>query len=141
MRMYYIFDVKDEIMELYKDNPSSLFKILNSIYYMHREDLNYGFNLFKQLTNKIDTIKLNRELYIKYHKELIYTRNNNEHIINNLYEDEISILKVNKSHLLLQSNNNYSSFFNILNEYNYFVCDFLSKDFFFIDELHKKTLL
>ena len=45
MRMFYIFDIKDDIKYLYKDNPNNLFKILNSIYYMHLEDVNYGFNL------------------------------------------------------------------------------------------------
>ena len=66
-----------------------------------------------------------------------YSKINNEHIINDLYNDEVSILKVKKSHLLLQSNKSYSSFFKILYGYNkhYFVCDFLEKDFFFISDI------
>ena len=50
MRMYYIFNIKENIYNLYKDNPSSLYKVLENIYYMHREELNYGFNLFKQMS-------------------------------------------------------------------------------------------
>ena len=140
MRMYYIFNIKKDIAELYQSSPSSLYKILESIYFMHREDLNYGFNLFKQITDKIKVNDLNNNIYIKLHKELQYSKIDKEHIINDLYHDEVSILKVKSSHLLLESNKSYSSFFKILNEYNsnYFVCDFMEKDFFFISDIMEK---
>ena len=137
MRMYYIFNIKKDILSLYKNSPSSLYRILESIYYMHQEDLNYGFNLFKQLTDKIKVMELNNYLYINLHKELPYSKINNEHIMNDLYHDEVSVLKVKSSHMVLQANKSYSSFFKILNNYhhNYFVCDFLEKDFFFLNDV------
>ena len=124
-------------MELYKDNPSNLYKILESIYYMDSEEINYGFNLFKQLCLGIDTIELNNKLYLKMHNDLVYTKIDNEHIINNLYKDEVSILKVKKSHLILESNSSYSSFFSLLNKYNknYFICDFKENDYFFLQDM------
>lgn len=138
MRMYYIFNVKNDIANLYRSSPSSLYKILESIYFMHREEADYGFNIFKQITNKIKVTEINNDLYIKMHKELIYTKINSEHIINDLYHDEVSILKVKSSHLLLESNKSYSSFFGILNSINanYFICDFKEKDFFFISDIN-----
>lgn len=141
MRIYYIFNIKDEIAKLYKKNPKDLFKILENIYYMQEEDANYGFNIFNQLTNIIKVDELNNELFIKLHKDMVYSKIKNEHIINNLYQDEVSILKVKKAYLLLESNKSYSSFFKILYEdnSNYFICDFKEKDFFFIDDI--KTFL
>ena len=134
--MYYIFNVKDDIAKLYQDNPSSLYKILENIYYMHEEEVNYGFNIFKQLTNKIKVRELDNEIYIKLHKDLIYSKIDGEHVINDLYHDEVSILKVKSSHILLKSNKNYASFFKILSIYhNYFVCDFKEKDFFFVNDI------
>ncbi len=137
MRMFYIFDIKKDIYELYYNNPSNLFKILENIYYMHEEDINYGFSIFKQLTNRINITKINNEIYIKLHKDLVYTKIDNEHIINDLYHDEVSILKIKNANLLLESNKNYSSFFKILNilNYHFFICDFKEKDFFFINDL------
>ena len=43
-----------------------------------------------------------KNIFVKYHKEMIYTKLGNEHIINNLFKDEISILtiKVNKFYIL-----------------------------------------
>ena len=137
MRMYYIFNVKKDIAKLYKNSPSSLYKILESIYFMHKEEASYGFNLFKQITDRIKVEDLSNNIYVKLHNELQYSKLDKEHIINDLYHDEVSILKIKSSHLLLESNKSYSSFFNILNNYNdsYFVCDFKEKDFFFISDI------
>ena len=72
------------------------------------------------------------------HNDLVYTKIDNEHIINNLYKDEVSILKIKKSHLVLDSNTSYSSFFSFLNEYNtnLFICDFTNNDYFFLEKMH-----
>lgn len=137
MRMFYIFEIKKEIKELYINNPSSLYKILSSIYYMHKEDVNYGFNLFNQITNKLKVLEISNQLYIEMHTNIVYTKNGNEHVINDLYRNEISILKVRKSHIMIQSNKSYNKFFDFLLNYNdnYFVCDFLENDFFFISDI------
>ena len=137
MRMFYVFNVKSEIVNLYKDKPASLYKILENIYYMHQEDINYGFAIFKQLTTRNKVLELSNTIYIKLHKDLVYSKIDNEHVINDLYHDEVSILKIKNSHLIIESNKSISSFFKILNEINsnYFVCDFKEKDFFFMNNL------
>lgn len=141
MRRFYIFNIRSELMSLYKENPSNLYKILNSIYEMKEEELTYAYNLFKQISSSIDTLTLNNKLYLKMHNDLVYTKIDNEHIINNLYKDEVSVLKVKKSHLVLDSNTSYSSFFNFLNNYNsnFFICDFKTGDYFFLDEIEVKV--
>ena len=137
MRIYYVFNLKSEIKKLYQDKPASLYKILENIYYMHQEDVNYGFAIFRELTNKNKILELSNTIYIKLHKDLVYSKINNEHIINDLYHDEVSILKIKNSHLIIESNKSISSFFKILNSINnnYFVCDFKEKDFFFMDKI------
>ena len=104
---------------------------------MEEDEFTYGFNLFKQICIGIDNLELNNKLYLRMHNDLVYTKLDNEHIINNLYKDEVSILKVKRSHIVLECNNSYSSFFSLLNKYNnnYFVCDFKEKDFFFLNEI------
>ena len=137
MRRFYIFSIREELLTLYKDNASNLYKILESIYKMKENDLTYGYNLFKQICVSIDNLGLNNKLYLKMHNDLVYTKINNEHIINNLYKDEVSILKIKKSHLIIDCNNSYSSFFAFLNQdnKNYFVCDFQNNDFFFLNNI------
>lgn len=137
MRNYYVFKIKKEFYNLYKDNPSSLYNILKHLYYMRKCELTYGFNLFKQITMPILKNDLDKKIYIKYHNEMTYSKNGDEHIINNLYKDEVSILTIKKSYILINANKNYSSFFKILNEYNndFFVCDFTNQDYFFISNI------
>ena len=137
MKLYYVFNIKKEIVNLYKDKPASLYRILENIYYMHEEDINYGFNIFKQLTHRNKVLELSNNLYIKLHKDLVYSKIGDEHIINDLYHDEVSILKIKNSHLIIESNKSMPSFFKILLDINtnYFICDFKDKDFFFISEI------
>ena len=137
MRLYYVFNVKNDIANIYKDKPSSLYKILENIYFMHQEEVNYGFNIFKQLTNRIKIRDISNNIYDKLHKDLVYSKTEDEHIINDLYHDEVSILKIKNSHILIESNKSFSSFFKLLNEINksFFVCDFKEKDFFFISDV------
>ena len=108
MRNYYIFRIKREFVNLYRDSPSSLFNVLKHLYYMKRCDASYGFNLFNQLTMKIDKDKLDREIYIRYHNEMVYSKNKEEHIINNLYKDEVSILTIKNAYIYVNTNNNYT---------------------------------
>lgn len=137
MRIYYIFDIREEYISLYNDSPKSLFNVLYQLYYMRKKDVEYGFNMFKQLTNKINKEKIDRDIFIKLHNKMTYVKKGNNHIINNLYKDEISALKVKNSYILINSNKNYTDFFNILlkENPNYFVCDFINKDYFFLSNI------
>ena len=137
MRRFYIFNIRRELMTLYRENPDNLYKVLDSLYKMSSEELTYGYNLFKQICVGIDTLAVSNKLYLKLHNDLVYTKIDNEHIINNLYKDEVSVLKIKKSHLILDCNGSYSSFFNLLNEFSstFFVCDFQSRDYFFLSDI------
>ena len=137
MRTFYIFKMKKEFVSLYQNSTGSLYNVLKHLYYMKRHEMSYGFNLFQQLTEKIDKNKLDREIYIKYHDEMVYSKNHDEHIINNLYKDEISILIIKSTYILINANRNYSSFFTILESLGdeYFVCDFVSQDYFWINDI------
>lgn len=137
MRTYYIFKIKKEFYNLYKNNPSSLYNILRHLYYMKRYELNYGYNLYKQLTNSLPKFKLDKSIFIKYHNDFTYSKQDNNHIINNLYKDEISILTIKKTYILLNTSKNYSTFFKELKDYSIelFICDFNNQDYFWINNI------
>ncbi len=136
-RVFYVFSVKEEFVSLYRNNPSTLYNTLKQIYYMHQEDINYGFTLFSQLVRKIDKEDLDRDLFLRLHKEVCYNKRENKHIINHLYKDEVSVLEVKKTHLKLETNKEISSYFDVLLNYdwNYFLCDFKNQDFFWLASL------
>lgn len=134
MKVYYIFKLKDEITELYKDTPSVLYNILRNIYYLDREEVDYGYNLFKQLTLPVEKNRLDRELFIKFHGDIPYFKRKDIHYINNLYKNEVSRLSISKSYLKLEVEQNFSTFFRILKDEdnNLFACSFQKCDFFFL---------
>ena len=143
MKVYYIFRLKKEFINLYKDNPSVLFNILKSIYFLDKTEVDYGYNLFNQLISPYKKNELDKNLYVKLHKEIPYSKRKDTHCINNLYKDEISRLVVNNFYLKLEVEQENSSFFEILNQEldNLFVCYFKNIDFFFLSEYLRKELV
>lgn len=134
MRIYFVFKIKEEYIDLYKDTPNTLYNILNQMYYMKRNEMGYGFNLFNQMIDRIDKFDLDKYLYVLLHTKMKYSKKGDEHILNNLYKDEVSVLKVKSTHILINSNKSYTEFFVFLNQYdpNLFVCDFNNHDYFFL---------
>lgn len=137
MRIYYVFDIRSEYVDLYKETPNSLYNVLHQLYYMRKKDLEYGFNMFKQLANRIDKEELDKNIFLKLHNKMTYVKKGDNHIINNLYKDEVSALKVKHSYILINTNKSYTDFFNTLalDNRNYFVCDFINNDYFFLSNI------
>ena len=137
MREFYLFRVKEEFKALYKTNQVILYHIFKQIYFLPKEDIEYGYSLFKQLTMKIDKEKLDQELFLRLHGSIPYSKNENIHLINNLYRDEVSQMIIKHSYIQIQSNKDFTEFFEQLNlfDHNYFVCDFKNQDYFFLEDI------
>ena len=136
MKVYYIFKLKDEFVNLYSDTPSVLYNILKTIFYLEKEEIEYGYNLFTQLIIPFNKSEFDKELFIDLHQDIPYSKRKDTHYINNLYLNEVSRLNVGNYYLKLEVEQNFSSFFKILNRKsnNLFVCCFKKTDFFFLDD-------
>ena len=140
MKEFYIFNIKKEFARLYKDKPSQLFFIFNRIYYMKEIDAQYGYNLFEQISNFYNKEEVNDFITNKYIDKIMYSSTNNEHIINNLFLNEISVLKVKSSNIKIETNTDNPTFFQDLKEYSnsLFVCNFKEQDYFFLKSYKTK---
>ena len=141
MKEYYVFNIRKEFAKLYIDKPGELFYIFNRIYYMKAIDKEYGYNLFEQISLFYDKKQINNFITKEYVDKIMYSYNNNEHIINNLFLNEISILKVKSSILKIESNHDNPSFLKSLNKYpgNLFICNFKDQDYFFLKRKKEKA--
>ena len=141
MKEFYIFNVKDEFYKLYKDKPSELFFIFNRIYYMKPSDKEYGYNLFTQISNFYKKDEINKLFKNKYSDKIMYSYNDNEHVINNLFLNEISILTVKNSNIRIESNIDRPSFLEQLREIkgSFFVCNFKEQDYYFLAKKRVKN--
>lgn len=136
MKVYFIFDLKEEFIRLYKGNERVLYNILKQIYFLDKDELTFGYNLFSQLTNTIDKVEIDRKIFLQYHQDIPYSKKGQIHYINNLYKDEISRLEVKRCYIKLESEQSFSTFFSIIKNFseNYFVCDFQNQNYFFLTE-------
>lgn len=143
MRVYYVFIVNDYFASFYNLKPSSLYRIFEQIYNLNNNDIILGYRIFEQIAVPFNKLNVNEYIYNRHSGELSYSRNVNQHIIKNLYFDEISKLTVYNSHLKIKSNINYPTFIDTLRafEHNIFVCDFINKDYFWLDKVTKEALV
>ena len=139
MKELYIFNVKEDFYKLYKNKQGELFYIFNRIYHMKEVEKEYGYNLFCQISNFMDKEKVNDLILDHYRDKIMYSSNGNEHIINNLFLNEISILTVKNSNIRIETNTDKPSFIEDLKnlKMHLFVCDFKEQDYYFI--VRKRT--
>ena len=143
MRTYYAFIIKDSLMHFYSKRPYSLYRILEQIYRLKSSDIRLGERLLEQVTRPFGITKINNYIYKKHFDELEYSRIDDGHMIKNLYSEEITFLKAFNSHVRIKTNNDYSSFFSSIQEFdsNIFVCDFENEDFFWINKFNFETVV
>ena len=141
MSEFYIFSVKEAFYKLYKNNPGELFYVYNRIYNMKKSDKDYGYNLFCQISDFLDKKYINTLIKAQYKDKIMYSNSDNEHIINNLFLNEISILTVKNCTIKIESNIDNPSFFDSLKKSNMFlfVCNFKDKNYFFINKTKSKV--
>ena len=137
MKIYYIFNIKKELLDLYINTPSVLYNFFYQIYISNKNDLNYSNSIFRQISNKYNKEFLDLKIYLKMHNKMRYLKRNEDHIINDIWKNEISIMKIKKSYIIINSNNNFTEFFNIINYYykDCLVCDFINQSYFYLRDI------
>ncbi|MDD2490366.1 MAG: sporulation inhibitor of replication protein SirA [Bacilli bacterium] len=143
MRVYYAFIVNEYFANFYNTKPSALYKIFDQIYNLSNQDVVLGYRIFEQIAIPFNKNNINEYIYSKHCGELSYSRNLNKHIINNLYFDEQTKVTVYNSHIKIKSNINYPTIIDTLREFedNIFICDFINKDYFWLDQIKTDNLV
>lgn len=137
MRTFYIFKIKKHFAILTRNNPYSLFKTIEEIYKLKESELKKTRNIFKYIQDTIDTDNINIQIYNQYKNKYTYTKFKDIHTINNYYTKEKSRLTINKTYMLLRTNEQIPSFLKTLTntKQDMFACDFENKDFFWLEDL------
>lgn len=136
MRTFYLFKIKQSYKELTKNNPYNLYKAIENIYYLKQEELTYFYNFFTQIKENFNKETLDNNIFEYYKNKYTYTKVNDTHMIYDYYTEEKSKLIINNSYLYIKSTKNIPTFLKaIIRKENIFVCDFDSKDYFWLEEL------
>ena len=137
LRIFYVFNLNNEVYDVYKNTPSVIFNFFKNIYFLNKEDLNYSSTIFRKVANCFNKEKLDLKIYVMLHNKMRYLKKGCEHIINDLYHDDISIMKIKQTYIVINCNKSFTEFFKIINsEYaNCFVCDFINEDYFYLSKI------
>lgn len=136
MRTFYIFKIKNEYATLTKNNPYSLFRMLEFIYNLDKNEVSRGADLFYKMVESLNNKSLDVQLFKKHKENYFYTKFKNIHQVNNFYKKEESKLIVRTHYLLLESSIIKPTFLEDLQDLpNLFLCDFENKDYFWLEKL------
>ncbi len=136
MRTFYIFYINKEFKTLTKDNPYNLYKILENIYLLDKNDVNLGIDLFDQIAIPFEKNRVNTFIYDNFKNNDFYSKNFNTHKMYNKYRDERFKIETHLAYISLKTNINKKTIFEkIFLNPNLFVCDFKNKDYFWVDKI------
>lgn len=136
MRKFFVFNINDEMTILSKKNPYNIYKALEQIYKMKKNDLIVGTNIYEQLVSIININKLSDEIFNQYKNNDYYSKFNNRHTFYNKYRPERTKMIIKNSYLVIESDAIFPDFLKCLSKkQNFFACDFENKDYFWLDEL------
>lgn len=140
MRIYYIFSIKNDIYEITRNKTQNLYNALEKIHLMSNDQLLLSYKMYDKIIKPMD--KNNIDLLIKSinRDNINYTCFNNTHIINDFYTSESTKLMINNTYIKIKSNASYPSFFKDIKKLpNFFVCDFINMDYFYLNEISNHT--
>ncbi len=139
MKTYYIFKINSYFAYVYQDKPYKIYKMLEELYYSKEYDIMLTYRMYEQLAIPFSKSKLNKYIYEVYKGCNNYLHNQNIHILNT--KTSSSKLIVGSANLKIKSTVNYPTFLDIIMSYsnNLFVCDFINKDYFWLDKIRKNN--
>lgn len=138
MRTYYVFKINKYFSYVYKNKPYKIYKTIEEIYHVKEYDMVLTYKIYEQIALTFNKTKLNEYFNEVYKGNNFYHKNNNTHIYSDNYE--YTKLVVTNSNLKIKSNINNPIFFKDINNCydNIFICDFINKDYFWLDKVIKK---
>ena len=139
MREYYLFHIKQDVYELYRNDGYMLYQTLENIYKLKAKNLNYGISLYKQLCIPFNLQILKNYLYKKYDNHV--KKIGDIYLLVNNYICEETLVKLGPSRIYIKSNVNLPRILKVFEFYNQkiFICDFKNRDFFWLTKQYNKN--
>ena len=138
MRKYYLFIIKQDIYNKYKNKSYILYKILENLYNLNSYNFSYGIKIYNQICSPF-AVKVLKN-YIN--EKIVFFKVNEKVIkINSIYED--TYLNIKYSCVIIKTNANIPNILKIFNIYNKYIliCDFKNKDYFWLNNIIKTTFI
>ncbi len=140
MRHFYVFKINPSVSKVFKNRPYEVFHTLEMLYYRN-DDIHFGNRFVRQLIFPISIKELDIMLFKKFKNNYFYMKYKNVHSVHDFYRKESTVLSLYKTFIRLDTNVIKPCFLKELQEYNnFFVCDFESKDYFWLDSFKQSAV-
>ncbi len=138
MRTYYLFEINETFRKLYAKRTEYLFEILEQIYNSRTHEYKMLYHFFSQLVEPLEQDYVKKCLYQQYANIKICS----DHVfeLENIYTGEKTKILIGNTYIKIKTNILLPAIFKT-EALDYFVCDFASKDYFWLKELHTKALV
>ena len=132
MRKYYFFMVKNKYIKIYKNKSYVLYKILEKLYKVRKQDLIKASKIYNDMFLNISVSLLDNYFYSKDYIK----------IKDRLYKIDNTYIKLMYPCIIVKTNKSIPKIFKILNVYNknFFVCDFKNIDYFWLNDFLSKHI-
>ena len=136
MRKYYLFIIKKEYYNLYRNNSESLYKTLENLFFMKNNNISYGISIYNQICQTFNVDVLDN--YFHTRKNFYIRRNKRKILVDSYLENERYIIELMYPCAIIYCNKNLPKVLKILNYYDprIFICNFDNKDFFWNNNSH-----
>ncbi len=137
VRTFYVYNINDYFSSVYDNYPYKLYKMLEDAYCMQKYSKRNSRELYEQIIVNYNKLFVNNYLIANNKFDIYYYNRDNKHLISG--RNEYSKLMVTSYCLKIKSSVNYPKFFDTIYKYsdNIFVCDYINKDFFWLNKIIK----
>ena len=136
MRTFYIFKIKKYLAILANNHPYLLYKTIENIYNLKESQVSEGIAKFRRIKDNFNEYTVNNNLFNYYKNKPSYTNFKNVHMINDFFSEERTKLIVNRTFLVIRTNEEIPTFLKTMkHNNNLFVCDFINKDYFWLNQI------
>jgi len=106
MRVFYLFDVNENVRNMYDEYPFKLYKMFEDVYFFSKYDLKVALGMYRQITCKYNKVFMNNYIRGKNKLDAYYCNKDNIHTISSRYD--FSRLIVDEYYLKIKSNLNFT---------------------------------
>ena len=137
VRVFYVYNINDYFCSVYDKYPYKLYKMLEDAYLTKRYNIKLSSSMYEQVITNFNKLFMNNFIFANNKLDIYYYNKDNIHLITN--SSEYSKLMVTSYCLKIKTNLNYPRFFSNIGQYsdNIFICDFINKDYFWLNKVVK----
>lgn len=136
MQTFHVFMINNQYEKIYSRRPDALYNLLFQLNTLDRGNFEFGCQIYDQISIPFNQNSVNNHIKTNCRDLLLYENVGNIHILCNKNAQNKTKISVFNSHIKINTNDDISFIETMLSNYakNLFVCDFNHKNYFWLKQ-------